>query len=133
MANRIYYTLLNVDQREEVEAYLHERAWLEPSESIRQLGRAGAGNMNLTLRVDTGCLVAFSESVDYDIQFQGGFKNALFGGEGLFLAKVEGPGKVFLQSLPFSRLADRVMANVGSRGKGEGSILGGIGNLLDGD
>ena len=54
MANRIYYTLLNVDQREEVEAYLHERAWLEPSESIRQLGRAGAGNMNLTLRVDTG-------------------------------------------------------------------------------
>ena len=70
----------------------------------RELGRGE------TLRVDTGCLVAFSESVDYDIQFQGGFKNALFGGEGLFLARVEGPGKVFLQSLPFSRLADRIVA-----------------------
>jgi uncharacterized protein (TIGR00266 family) len=62
------------------------------------------------LRVDTGCLVAFSPSVKYDIQFVGGFKNSLFGGEGLFLAKMEGPGLVYLQSLPFSRLADRIFA-----------------------
>jgi uncharacterized protein (TIGR00266 family) len=61
-----------------------------------------------TLRVDTGCLVAFATTVDYDIQFVGGFKNALFGGEGLFLTKMTGPGKVFLQSLPFSRLVDRI-------------------------
>ncbi len=61
-----------------------------------------------TLKVDTGCLVAFSPSVDYDIQFVGGFKNALFGGEGLFLAKLTGPGIVYLQSLPLSRLADRL-------------------------
>jgi uncharacterized protein (AIM24 family) len=63
-----------------------------------------------TLRVDTGCLVAFAPTVQYDIQFVGGFKNALFGGEGLFLAKMTGPGKVYLQSLPFSRLADRILA-----------------------
>jgi len=63
-----------------------------------------------TLRVDTGCLVAFAPTVDYDIQFLGGFKNALFGGEGLFLARMTGPGKVYLQSLPFSRLADRIFA-----------------------
>jgi uncharacterized protein (TIGR00266 family) len=63
-----------------------------------------------TLRVDTGCLAAFATSVDYNIQFVGGFKNALFGGEGLFLATLTGPGKVYLQSLPFSRLADRIRA-----------------------
>lgn len=63
-----------------------------------------------TLRVDTGCLVAFAPSVNYDIGFVGGFKNALFGGEGLFLARLTGPGKVYLQSLPFSRLADRILA-----------------------
>ncbi|MDY6938673.1 MAG: TIGR00266 family protein [Cyanobacteriota bacterium] len=63
-----------------------------------------------TLRVDTGCLVAFSPSVDYDIKFVGGFRNALFGGEGLFLAHVRGPGVVYLQSLPFSRLVDRFAA-----------------------
>jgi uncharacterized protein (TIGR00266 family) len=62
------------------------------------------------LRVDTGCLVAFAPTVQYDIQFVGGFKNALFGGEGLFLAKMTGPGKLYLQSLPFSRLADRILA-----------------------
>jgi len=86
-----------------------------------------------TLRVDTGCLVAFAPSVDYDIQFIGGFKNALFGGEGLFLVKLTGPGKVYLQSLPFSRLADRILAasrrNVdekrGVAGVG-GDILGGL-------
>lgn len=61
-----------------------------------------------SLRVDTGCIVAFSQTVDYDIQYVGGFKNALFGGEGLFLAQLKGPGKVYLQSLPLSRLADRL-------------------------
>jgi len=62
------------------------------------------------LRVDTGCLVAFAPTVDYDIQFVGGFKNALFGGEGLFLAKMTGPGKVYIQSLPLSKLAERILA-----------------------
>ncbi|GHE70555.1 TIGR00266 family protein [Roseivirga thermotolerans] len=61
-----------------------------------------------TLRVDTGCVVAFSRTVNYDIQFVGGFKNALFGGEGLFLVNLQGPGKVYLQSLPFSKLVDRI-------------------------
>jgi uncharacterized protein (TIGR00266 family) len=68
-----------------------------------------------TLRVDTGCLVAFQEHVDYDIQFIGGFKNVLFGGEGLFFATLRGPGKIYLQTLPFSRLADRVVAASGIR------------------
>jgi uncharacterized protein (TIGR00266 family) len=88
-----------------------------------------------TLRVDTGCLVAFAPSVDYDIQFMGGFRNALFGGEGLFLAKLTGPGLVFLQSLPFSRLADRVFAAARS-GKGEQTGVGGsglLGGLISGD
>ncbi|MEQ8764195.1 MAG: TIGR00266 family protein [Planctomycetota bacterium] len=78
------------------------------------------------LRLDTGCLVAFDSGVDYDIQFVGGFKNALFGGEGLFLATLRGPGRVYLQTLPFSRLADRIAAaakHIGGR-KGEGSVLG---------
>lgn len=88
-----------------------------------------------TLRVDTGCLVAFAPSVDYDIQFMGGFRNALFGGEGLFLAKLTGPGLVFLQSLPFSRLADRLFA-AARFGKGEQTGVGGsglLGGLLSGD
>lgn len=90
-----------------------------------------------TLRVDTGCLVAFDTSVDYDIEFQGGFKNALFGGEGLFLAKLRGPGKVFLQSLPFSRLADRIVAasrTFSNRGeqRGGGGAMGAIGGLAAG-
>lgn len=91
-----------------------------------------------TLRVDTGCLVAFAPSVSYDIQFIGGFKNALFGGEGIFLAKLTGPGPVYLQSLPFSRLADRIFAaarfkQVGERG-GVAGIGGGLlGGLLGGD
>ena len=86
------------------------------------------------LRVDTGCLVGLAETVDYDIQFVGGFKNALFGGEGLFLAVLRGPGTVYLQSLPFSRLADRIFAAARFQQKGEqkgiaglgGGILGGI-------
>ncbi|MCZ7644050.1 MAG: TIGR00266 family protein [Planctomycetota bacterium] len=80
------------------------------------------------LRVDTGCLVAMQPSVDYDIQFVGGFKNALFGGEGLFFATLRGPGKVYLQTLPFARLADRIGAAFTHTGKrqGEGNILGGL-------
>jgi uncharacterized protein (TIGR00266 family) len=88
------------------------------------------------LRVDTGCLVALQPSVQYDIQYVGKIKTALFGGEGLFYAALTGPGRVWLQSLPFSRMADRIYkaapAAGGSR-QGEGSILGGLGGLLDGD
>lgn len=91
-----------------------------------------------SLRVDTGCLVAFEDSVDYDIQFIGGVRNALFGGEGLFLVTVTGPGTVYLQSLPFSRLADRVLQAAKFQAKGEkkgvagmgGDLLGGV---LQGD
>jgi len=82
-----------------------------------------------TLRVDTGCIVAFETTVDYDIQYVGGFKNALFGGEGLFFATLKGPGKVYLQTLPFSRLADRIVAASrlgGGGGRDEGSLLGGL-------
>jgi len=85
------------------------------------------------IRVDTGCLVAMTRDVDYNIEFVKGIKTALFGGEGLFFATLRGPGKVWLQSLPFSRMAERVIAAAGAGGrKEEGSILGGIGNLLDG-
>jgi len=86
-----------------------------------------------TLRVDTGCLVAFNESVDYDIKFIGGFQNALFGGEGLFLATLTGPGKVYLQSLPFSRLADRVLASAKFQQTGEKKGVAGIGGDILGD
>lgn len=87
-----------------------------------------------TLRLDTGCLVALSPSVHYDIQFVGGVKNTLFGGEGLFMATVTGPGPIWLQSLPFSRLAGRVLANARpGGGKDEGSLLGGLGGLFMGD
>lgn len=84
-----------------------------------------------TLRVDTGCLVAFAPSVNYDIKFIGGFKNALFGGEGLFLAQMTGPGKVYLQSLPFSRLVDRIMAAARFQQVGEKKGVAGLGgNIL---
>ena len=87
------------------------------------------------LRVDTGCLVALAGEVDFDIQYVGKIKTALFGGEGLFFAVLRGPGTVWLQSLPFSRLASRVFAAAPQRGGGreEGSALGGLGNVLDGD
>lgn len=85
------------------------------------------------LRIDTGCLVAFTKDVDYDIQFVGGIKNTIFGGEGLFFATLKGPGKVWIQSLPISRLAGRILQYGGGNRKEEGSILGGIGNLFDGD
>lgn len=85
------------------------------------------------LKIDTGCIVAFTPSCDYDIQFVGGIKNTIFGGEGLFFATLRGPGKVWIQSLPISRLASRVLAYGTVKRKDEGSILGGIGNVLDGD
>ncbi len=99
---------------------LHERV-LQPNEVIR---------------VDTGCIVAFQPSVNYDIQYVGKIKSALFGGEGLFFATLRGPGRIWLQSLPLSRLANRIIAAAPSAARGgreEGSILGGLGNLLDGD
>jgi uncharacterized protein (TIGR00266 family) len=90
-----------------------------------------------TLRIDTGCLVAMAPTVDYDIQFVGGFKNALFGGEGIFLASLNGPGTVYLQSLPLSRLADRIVSSSRTNreeSRGIGGIGGGIlGGLLGGD
>ncbi len=88
------------------------------------------------LRVDTGCIVAFQPSVEYDIQMVGGIKSALFGGEGLFFATLRGPGRVWLQSLPLSRLAGRIVASAPQTGRGgreEGSVLGGLGRMLDGD
>jgi uncharacterized protein (TIGR00266 family) len=85
------------------------------------------------LRVDTGCIVAYTQDIDYDIQFVGGIKNTIFGGEGLFFATLKGPGKVWLQSLPISRLASRILSYGTTTRKEEGSILGGLGNLLDGD
>jgi uncharacterized protein (AIM24 family) len=85
------------------------------------------------LRVDTGCIVAFTPTVDYDIQFVGGIKNTIFGGEGLFFATLRGPGKVWIQSLPISRLAGRILMYGTVKRKEEGSILGGLGNILDGD
>ncbi len=85
-----------------------------------------------TLRVDTGCLVAFEPHIEYNIERAGNLKSMVFGGEGMFLATLSGHGRVWLQSLPFSRLAQRLVGAVG-RGKGEGSVLGGLGNLLDGD
>jgi len=87
-----------------------------------------------TLKIDTGCIVAFTSMINYDIQFVGGIKNTIFGGEGLFFATLTGPGTVWIQSLPISRLASRIL-QYGSAGgrKEEGSILGGLGNLLDGD
>ncbi|MCC6426856.1 MAG: TIGR00266 family protein [Phycisphaerales bacterium] len=89
-----------------------------------------------TLKVDTGCLVAFQPSVDYGIETVPGIKNKLFGGEGLFFARLKGPGTVWLQTLPFSRLADRIIAaapSSGGRSSEEGSVLGGLGRLIGGD
>lgn len=88
------------------------------------------------LKVDTGCIVGFTKDVDYDIEFIGGIKNSVFGGEGLFYATLRGPGIVYIQSLPFSRLADRIIASApkaGGSGREEGSLLGGLGRMLDGD
>jgi uncharacterized protein (TIGR00266 family) len=88
------------------------------------------------LHVDTGCLAAYTPTVDFDVISAGGVKSMLFGGEGVFFARLRGPGKVWIQSLPFARLAGRMMAAAGSMGgqnRGEGSLLGSFGNLIDGD
>lgn len=91
---------------------------------------------NEVIRVDTGCIAAFSEGIDYSIERSGGLKSMVFGGEGLFLATLRGTGTVYLQSMPFSRLAERIYKHApqaGGTSKGEGSILGSIGNMIDGD
>jgi uncharacterized protein (TIGR00266 family) len=85
------------------------------------------------LKIDTGCIVAFTPSCEYDIQFVGGIKNTIFGGEGLFYATLRGPGRVWIQTLPVSRLASRILQYGTIKRKDEGSILGGLGNLIDGD
>ena len=91
---------------------------------------------NENIRVDTGCIVGFTPGIDYDIQRSGSMKSMFFGGEGFFLANLSGTGAVMLQSLPFSRMADRIIKHApaaGGRQKGEGSVLGGLGRFLDGD
>ncbi len=88
------------------------------------------------MRLDTGCLVAFEQRVNYDIKLVGSVKTAMFGGEGIVFATLTGPGRVWIQSLPFSRLASRVFAAApkgGGKSKGEGSVLGGLGDMLMGD
>ena len=88
------------------------------------------------LHVDTGCLAAYTPSVDFDLVAAGGVKSMIFGGEGVFFARLTGPGKVWIQSLPFSRLAGRMLAAAGSRGggnRGEGSVLGGLGDIIGGN
>ena len=107
-------------------------AFLHASGALQEF-RLGHGE---TLRVDTGCLVAMEQSVDYDIQMVPGIKTALFGGEGLFFTQLRGPGRVILQTMPFSRLADRIIAaapRAGGRAREEGGVLGALGGLLDGD
>ena len=91
---------------------------------------------NETILIDTGCIVAFTPGLDYNIERAGNLKSMFFGGEGLFLATIQGTGTVYLQSLPFSRLADRIIKHapsIGGSSKGEGSVLGGLGRILDGD
>ena len=85
------------------------------------------------LKIDTGCIVGFTATVDYDIQFIGGIKNTIFGGEGLFFATLRGPGTVWIQTLPISRLAGRILRYATTTRREEGSVLGGLGNMLDGD
>ncbi|HPX11233.1 MAG TPA: AIM24 family protein, partial [Syntrophales bacterium] len=91
---------------------------------------------NGLLRVDTGCLVAFTPGIDYAIERAGSLKSMFFGGEGLFIATLQGTGKVWLQSLPFSRMADRILEHApssGGKSRGEGSVLGRVGGFLSGD
>ena len=107
-------------------------AFLHASGTLHAIDLA-AGEL---LRVDTGCLVAFQPTVQYDIRRVPGIKTALFGGEGLFFVALTGPGRVILQTLPFSRLADRIIAaspRAGGKRREEGSILGKLGGMLDGD
>ncbi len=86
-----------------------------------------------SLKIDTGCIVAYTRQINFDIQYVGGIRNTIFGGEGLFFATLTGPGKVWIQTLPVSRLASRILSYGTYNRKEEGSILGGLGNLLDGD
>ncbi|NND93793.1 MAG: TIGR00266 family protein [Flavobacteriales bacterium] len=91
---------------------------------------------NEIIRIDTGCIVAFSPNLEYSIERAGNLRSMIFGGEGLFLATLRGTGTIYLQSLPFSRLADRILMRApkaGGKSKGEGSVLGGLGRMLDGD
>src|SRR3954463_1279424 len=107
-------------------------AFLHASGTLHEVKLTGVES----LRVDTGCIVAMDQSVDYDIQMVPGIKTALFGGEGLFFALLKGPGRVILQTMPFSRLADRIIAaapRAGGSRREEGSVLGALGGLLDGD
>ena len=86
--------------------------------------------------VFTGCVVGLTEGIDYDVQMVSNLKSMFFGGEGMFIVTLQGKGTVYLQSLPFSRMADRILAHApkaGGSDKGEGSLLGGIGRMLDGD
>ena len=85
------------------------------------------------LKIDTGCIVGFTSGVQYNIEFIGGIKNSIFGGEGLFFATLRGPGTVWIQTLPISRLAGRILQYATTSRREEGSVLGGIGNILDGD
>jgi uncharacterized protein (TIGR00266 family) len=85
------------------------------------------------LKIDTGCIVGFTGGIDYDIQMVGGIKNTLFGGEGFFFATLRGPGKVWIQTLPISRLAGRILQYGTVNRREEGSVLGGLGNMIDGD
>lgn len=85
------------------------------------------------LHIDTGCVAAMTPDIDFDLVRAGSVKSMIFGGEGVFFAKLRGPGKVWIQSLPFSRLAGRVIANIGPSGRGEGSVLGSLGDMIDGD
>jgi uncharacterized protein (TIGR00266 family) len=85
------------------------------------------------IQIDTGCLVGYTQGIDFDIQFIGGIRNKIFGGEGFFFATLRGPGKVWIQTLPVSRLASRILSYATGPRREEGSILGGLGNLLDGD
>jgi uncharacterized protein (TIGR00266 family) len=103
-------------------AFLHAGGYI-----IEKELRAGE-----VLKVDTGCIVAYLPTVDFDIEVVRGIKNVMFGGEGLFFARLQGPGKVWIQSLPISRLAGRILAYGTYHRKEEGSVLGGLGNLLDG-
>lgn len=104
-------------------AFVHAGGYIQ--ERILQPGEV--------LKVDTGCIVAYTQEVDFDIEMVKGVKNAIFGGEGLFFARLTGPGTVWLQTLPVSRLASRILSYGVGRRKEEGSILGGLGNLFDGD
>lgn len=108
------------------------QAFLHAGGTVVQMKLAPGEN----LKVDTGCLVGFEPTVNYDIQMVPGIRNKIFGGEGLFFVKLTGPGTVWLQTLPFSRLADRIIAaapSAGGSSKGEGSVLGGLGRMLDGN